>query len=492
MARTDFLTDLIQSLSKSEKRYFKLYASRYRHSGEKKYLGIFRVLEKEKSKASSEQISREADSRNPASDKHYLSEMLMASLRQFHAESTLSMRLENELLSVELLFNKGLFIHALQKLLRVKKEALRTEMHQLLLRIIGLERDIRYLGNINWREESDKLFAEEEQVLSHIASLAAINRKRTELFRISLEQGKPKTAQEQQRWDELMAALDPDQSQTGLLTETSQRMRAWAHALFMLQRFDEANTMNRRRRNFFRQHPQLIGKNPKEYIIHCFLHVSTSTKAGHYDEADKLLEEIRKLRKQYNENTSPAIAAEIDERLINTEIYLYGKSGRHDLICAMEDRAEKYFREMRTDAIGMFAFNLATAFMLSRNYRKAIRWTNRVISDPSGRNHHIVYMSSMYMQAAVHIALGDPDVALSLVNSAKRYVKTRRAEPGIEPHILDMLRRCADVQFESERSEIARAFLRTSMQDPLYAQQEEYQALHAWIVSLSSTEKSPG
>lgn len=488
MGKADFLSDLVRSLSKSEKRHFKLFASRYKHDGEKNYMGIFRIFEKQKQSDSTDladQVKKETESRNLAADKHYLSEMLMTSLRQFHEESTIQMKLGNELLSVELLRNKGLFAHALQKILRLKKEARRVELLDMLLLAIGIERDIRYLGNLGWNEEFENLFNEEEQTLEQIRVLNQINRRRTELFRLSLSKGEPKSNEELLRWEELMGLLDPDVCTTGLVTETSQRMRAWAHALFMLQLNKEANDMNRRRRIFFSEHPQLIEKSPKEYVVHLFLHVSTSMKAGDYKEAEDLLDEIRNQRKIYNENSSPALATEIDERLLNTEIYLYGKSGQHSRICDLEQRAETYFKEMRTDSLGMFAYNMATAFMMTGNYRKVIRWTHRAIHKPNSKTYHLVYMVSHYLQAIAHIELSDPDVALSLIASAKRYCQQHKTDTGIELQILEALRKCASVDEAAERQLIAASFLAESGDDPQYKGREEYLALHTWLGNLA-------
>ncbi len=189
MEKPDFVIDLVRSLSKPEKRYFKIFASRYKQDGEKKYLQLFRAFEKMRTNDPAELAGKLKEYEycgTLAGDKHYLSEMLVDSLRHFHAESTVQARLANEMLAVDLLRRKGLFAHALRRLLRLKKEAVRCELAELVVQAIGMECEIRAAATIEWPALSEQLAGEKEDWLFKMIHLNRIDRMRIGQLRYSV------------------------------------------------------------------------------------------------------------------------------------------------------------------------------------------------------------------------------------------------------------------------------------------------------------------
>ncbi|HEV7232582.1 MAG TPA: hypothetical protein VGO45_14695 [Bacteroidia bacterium] len=104
--------ELIHSLTKSEKRYFNLFAKRHVIGNENKYIQLFNCIEKQeeyREPAIISQLYKDGKPSNFASEKIYLRELILKSLKQFHEKNITESVLYDRLIQIEILYEKGLF-----------------------------------------------------------------------------------------------------------------------------------------------------------------------------------------------------------------------------------------------------------------------------------------------------------------------------------------------------------------------------------------------
>lgn len=106
------LHELIKSLTKSEKRYFALFAKRHIIAGENKYIGLFNCIEKQK-EYNEVKVKRLLNNKqtytNLAAEKAYLKELILKSLKHFHEKNFIDSVLYDRLIQIEILYEKGLY-----------------------------------------------------------------------------------------------------------------------------------------------------------------------------------------------------------------------------------------------------------------------------------------------------------------------------------------------------------------------------------------------
>ena len=173
MKTLDSLHRLIKSLTKAEKRYFSLMASRYEKEGggkeKKNYQALFdamdRMEEYDEDKLK-HKFRHESWINNFASEKRYLFDFLEKSLRNFHTEKGIESRLQMVLEIAELLRNRKLFDRCRRKLKAIKKEATQYEIIHILLKVNAIERKlVKELSLNNQENELKKLIQEKESYL---------------------------------------------------------------------------------------------------------------------------------------------------------------------------------------------------------------------------------------------------------------------------------------------------------------------------------------
>ena len=126
----DSLHTLIHSLSKSEKRYFRLFCTR-ETSGEN-YLQLFDAVDGQKvydEKGIKTRFRKAAFAGHLHVTKNYLRKLILKSLRNYHSDISSDAQLKDILRNVEILYNKELY--ALCKT-ELKRAATLAAKHELL------------------------------------------------------------------------------------------------------------------------------------------------------------------------------------------------------------------------------------------------------------------------------------------------------------------------------------------------------------------------
>jgi hypothetical protein len=140
----DPLHQLIKSLSKSEKRNFKLYANRLQGNEDSKFMLLFDVMDR-LNEYSEEKILQKANDISKAqlsNLKAHLYKQILLSLRMNASNQDLDIYLREQIDYAKLLYNKGLYSQSLKMLDKARITATEFEKNVILLEILDFEKHI--------------------------------------------------------------------------------------------------------------------------------------------------------------------------------------------------------------------------------------------------------------------------------------------------------------------------------------------------------------
>jgi hypothetical protein len=86
--KSDITFQLVHSLSRNEKRYFKLFSGLVK--GQKNYLEIFEIMEKQQfydEEALKKKLAKKPYAKQLTYEKHYLRKMILKALRSYHSST---------------------------------------------------------------------------------------------------------------------------------------------------------------------------------------------------------------------------------------------------------------------------------------------------------------------------------------------------------------------------------------------------------------------
>ena len=140
MKVTDDLFQLIKSLTQSEKRFFKVYASLHHIKGDdNKYFKLFNAIDKQKiydEELIRKQFGNEKFLKQLFVVKNYLYHTILKSLRVYNSEKTKQSELIDLLKDIQTLYDKSLYKQCRKFVDKAKKIAYEYEMQAQILAVL--------------------------------------------------------------------------------------------------------------------------------------------------------------------------------------------------------------------------------------------------------------------------------------------------------------------------------------------------------------------
>jgi hypothetical protein len=144
MAKGDKVTTLIKNMSKSEKRYFKIFSERHVINENNKYVVLFDTIDNLKSEEAhllEEKLKKQKISTDFISaDKNYLYQLILRALQSFHHNKTQTIYQVEQLLIIEILYEKGLYQICLNEIEKTIKIAEKVENFSLIVELLTWKR----------------------------------------------------------------------------------------------------------------------------------------------------------------------------------------------------------------------------------------------------------------------------------------------------------------------------------------------------------------
>ncbi len=301
MKPTDHLFRLIKSLSKSEKRYFKLF-TRFQ-KGDKSYMAIVDHLEKmevyDEQKLKQVLLKKGIDAKNIHVTKNYLSHLILKSLRSYNdKKKSIAIKLTDLLTDASLLEKKGLYDQYAKKLKSAKTLSKKYEKHLVTLEI--LDREILFILGQKTKALDANLRELQEEV-KHIAQLIKIEFEYKEiLHRIFAWYRTKNKIRDQAAIAEITALKNMEllEDASSAITFQSKICFFFSHALIyhiLGQDLHKANLYYQKVVEIWERYTYMKGENYKLYKIHLSNYLNSCHSIKKYTHFPEVLEKITQL-----------------------------------------------------------------------------------------------------------------------------------------------------------------------------------------------------
>lgn len=433
------LFDLIKSLSKSEKRFFKLSSSL--QSGDKNYMRLFDEIEKQEyydEEEIKETFKNETFIKHLPSEKSHLYKLILKSLRGFHADNSISSILKQEIKNIEILYNKALFKECRKFLKRAKIKAKEYEKFYYWFELISWEKRLieeEYEQGI-FSFNLEQLIQEELEVIEKLRNLAEyqmIFSQINAIFRTGLH-NKPK--------EELttVEAIANHHLIKGKNTALSSRA---ATICYYIQ-----GICNATQRNYpvalvkFSRTLEILDNNPKIKTDLAKRYVSTlknlifcNIDANNLVEAQRLIDLLKSLSGTSGFN-SLDVQLKIFTFSSNTQTIVYDHLGEFQkakaTILEMEKGLETYKHQINKEQKVLFYYNIAYVYFGLGEHKNALKWINKVINDNERKLRQDIYTYGEILNLLIHYELGNYDLLEYISKTAKRQFQKAKLKKGIE------------------------------------------------------------
>ena len=445
---SDSLFRLICSMSKSEKRHFKLYAGR--HSVEENnYLKLFDAIEKQKSYDEGsilKKFSKETFVNRFPITKKRLYETVLRSLDAFHSQSSIDAQLKRELHFAEILYKKSLYSQCAKILASARHTAMKHEKHSSLAEIHHWQKKLiekdNYLGQND--ESIAAMLHEDVLIADRMKDFNEYWNIKSRLFLLLNKQGKVRNQRELNNFKKII-------DNTLLKNEgkaQSHEARYLFNHIYSAYHFgtgDYKSSYRFLKRNveLIETHPAAFKEEPNIYfsVLTNLIYVSTSLKR--YDEVFVLMKKLKAVPETLDTSRNEDLEIKLFSSALSIEITLYNTLSEFEksiaLVPAIEKGLDRFGERINRLRKAYFFFNIAVAYFGAERYSLALRWTNRLFSEPNIDENQDIYCFARILNLIIHIELENDDVIPYILTSTSRYLKTRNRVYKFESVFLEFI-----------------------------------------------------
>ena len=265
----DTLFELIQSLTKSEKRQFNLYVGRLVGNNEAKFYALFKFLEKQKKYDEKAIIDSGIVSKQQLSNlKAHLYKQILTSLRMNPAHKNIRVQIREQLDFATVLYQKGLYKQSLKLLDKAKTMAIENEEKNIAYEIVELEKIIesQYITrSIDTR--ADELTVQAKELSQQNVITSKLSNLSLQLYGILLKTGYSRNDDELQKINDYFNARLPEFDYNTLgFREKLWLYKAHLWRCFLTQDFLNGYKYAKKWTMLFYEYPKMIQLNPVFYL----------------------------------------------------------------------------------------------------------------------------------------------------------------------------------------------------------------------------------
>lgn len=449
------LHDLIQSMTMSEKRYFKIYSSKHVIGLSNDYVLLFDALDAQVI-YDEESLKGKEFVKNLSAEKNYLYRLILKSLNAFHVNLNSKTQIYQWLESVEILFHKGMYDQALKIVKKAKKVAVENELFTQLLTIEEIETEL-LSKDFNYSEASKNISETEETILV-IENFNALQKITTDCYDQMLKFGTSRSEKE----SKLMAEFLNNQYIKDPNYPKSERAKMYVYGLKLTHAFfvNDLKTMlkyTEAMTALYHKCPYLIEYSTIGYVSSLYNLATTYQKLGNRKKVVETLEELEETMDKYNVSTSMNIGSRIFFYSTNIRLDLYLQEDDYDLVKELLEEREGDFHRFKSfigkPQLYEYYFLIAKYYIVISDYKNALKYTNEIINDTSFKVREDLMAVVRLMNLLIHYELNREFTLEYLTKNTFNYFKKKDRLFKVEKELIKFMSK--QHQLEDEASLIS-------------------------------------
>lgn len=490
---SDHLHQLIQSLSKPEKRYFKVFTSRHVIGDQNNYQRLFDAIDKQdeyKEEAILKKFEGEAFVKRFSIAKSRLYQSILKSLDAYHSNSSIEAQLKRQIHCAEILYHKSLYQQSAKLLHSAKKVAVKHEKVTSLIEIRRWEKRLVEQGNYEGVDKKGlKSILKADQELAQRAALYdELWNAKSRVFKNLYSKGKVRSKKEQAKFKKIIDDLAMESKVLPQMAENQYLLNhtysAYHYGIGDHQSCYEYLLKNL---NLIQEKPYLFSEEPNVFFSVLTNVINVATKLGKTDDAFKYLAELRSLPKNDEINSKVDLELRVFSISNSTELALYAQSARYEeglsLIPTIEEGLLMYEDKLSSVRKASFYFNIAVLLFGAGKPNEALKWINQLLNNIEIDLTQDIHCMAQLFNLVLHLELGNKSLLPYTLRSTQRYLQTREKVYQFENVFLKFVNELLKVRKDKSDQELfsqLREELTELNKDPFEQTVNEYFNFEVW------------
>lgn len=447
----DPLFTLVKSLTKAEKRSFKLYANRHQGVASNKFVQLFDVLDRLPEYDETVVIKKMSDTekRHLPNLKRHLYKQILTSLRLIYIDKNIDIQIREQLDFARILYGKAMYMQSLKILERIKKIA--DEHHQdiLHLEILEFQKLIEARHITRSRSIENKM----EKLLDESVKRSSITLTSNRLSNLNIQIhgwyiqfGHIQAEEDASKVNAFFQLQSPEEdfSLQPTFFEKAHLYQAHFWRCYILVDFTSCVQYARQWVNLFLINPKMRYKDPDLYMRALYylltsLYITNKKEAFRHYLAE--LEDFQESQlKQLNDNSK--MIGFTYHQLSQLNFLLLSK--QYEQVIALEPtlqkQLDKYASYMDVHRILLFYYKFACAHFACGRFNKALDHLNIIINDKSAHLREDLFINARVLQILCLFELKQYDLIDYLQVSLRRAIRKSKEQSNLQPALIQGVR----------------------------------------------------
>ncbi len=464
-APKDALFVLVKSLSKSEKRQFKLYVGRLGVNTDAKFLALFNLLDKMKAYDEKAILESGIVKKSQLSNlKAHLYKQILVSLRLNPVNQTIRVQIREQLDFATILYQKGLYKQSLKILDKVKAVAIEHEEKNIAYEIVELEKVIetQYITR-SIPDRADELAIQAKELSEHNVMTSKLSNLSLQLYGMMLKVGYVRNDEDYQKVKHYFEAHLPKYT----LDKLGFREKLWLYKAhlwysFLIQDFLSCYKYSSKWVDLFYEHEEMIYLNPvfflkgNHYLLESLFYVKYSSQFK--STLDRLENMLESKRFPKNDNLNSLAFLYVNFNKLN----LHFLEGTFDkglyLVKIVEYGINKHRDRIDEHHVMVFYYKIACLYFGVGDNKKCIYYLKKIINNKNLRMREDLMCFARVLSLVAHYEAGmDYHLEVQLKSTYKFLLKMNELH-AVQKEMMKFLRNLGNIYPHQLKAEFRKLY----------------------------------
>lgn len=442
----DFLYQLIKSLTKSEKRAFKIYATR-NSSPDAKFIKLFDAIDKV-TEYNEEQIIKSlkgVKKRQFSNLKAHLYKQILTSLRLTNINHNVDIMLREQIDHARILYNKGLYKQSLRLLDRAKTQAHQNHRHTLEYEILSFERIIesQYITR-SIRNRADELIEQANTNLHTLSNYNQLANLSLRLYGIYIKAGHVRDEKDYHNISEYFKKeLRPISTEDLGFFEQLYLNVSYAWYSLIVQDFLLQYRYAQKWVDLFENNPDMLELEPIWYLKGQHVLLEALFILGHYKKHEAVKNNLEQFLDdppiRSNENLETLGFMYLYTAKINSHFINGSFTEGLKLVPKLNNKIDRYSRTIDSHRILVFYYKIACLYFGAGENEKTIEYLNKIINYPDQKLREDLHCFARILNLIAHYELGNQILVEYQIRSVYRFLRKMNDLNLVQQEILNFL-----------------------------------------------------
>ncbi|UII75639.1 hypothetical protein LV716_15450 [Flagellimonas sp. HMM57] len=461
----DALFVLIKSLSKSEKRQFKLYVGRLGVNTDAKFLALFNLLDKMRTYHEQQILESGIVKKSQLSNlKAHLYKQILVSLRLNPVNQNIRVQIREQLDFATILYQKGLYKQSLKILDKAKNFAIENEEKNVAYEIVELEKIIetQYITR-SIPDRADELSVQAKELSAHNVMTSKLSNLSLQLYGMMLKVGYVRSDEDllsvQQYFDAHLPSYD--------IEKLGFREKLWLYKAhlwysFLTQDFLSSYRYASKWVDLFYDNEEMIALNPvfflkgNHYLLESLFFVKYSSQFK--ETLERMEEQVNSPKFPQNDNITSLAFLYINSNKLNQH-FLEGTFGKGlYLVNIIEYGIKKHSDRIDEHHIMLLYYKIACLYFGNGDNKNCIAYLKKIILNKNLKMREDLMCFARVLSLVAHYEAGmDYHLEVQLKSTYKFLLKMNDLH-AVQKEMIKFLRSLGDIYPNELRNEFQKLY----------------------------------